>query len=810
MMKRLAVFLFLASATFAMGTTRAELRAISLEDLTARLEQGHGGDSLATVARERASRMARLAESDPAQALRLAMPDGARALLAPRVRDFVEERVEVEGSLEVLVEDRNDGSRRLTFLHADSGDRFELSFASQPTAYLTGTRVRVSGVRFDSVIAVASGKQDLQKVSNGLSTQAANIVSGTFGVQKTAVILVKFSDTVSEPYTIASAQNVMATTSNFDLETSYGQTWLAPDVFGWFPIAQSSSVCDYSTTATLARNAATAAGVNLSLYTHYVYAFPNNACGWWGLGTVGSLPYSQAWINGSFQLMVVGHEMGHNFGLDHSHSLDCGSTVLTSPCTTSEYGDTMDIMGSSSPYHFNSFQKERLGWLGYGSSPALTSVTANGSYTINAMETNSAGPKALKIARGTTGNYFYVEARRGLGFDAGLTSNANVTNGVIVHMAMPVDSNSSDLLDMTAGTTSWSDPALVAGQSFFDSTSGITISVTSASSSGAVVAVSFGGPAPTPTPSPTPTPTPAPSCSHVAPLVSMSPGQSAAVKSGTQVTFTVSVTNKDVSPCTTSSFAMTDSVLPGWTGTLSASSLSLAPGAAGSVTIKVTSPASAVNGSYNVSSTAKNSSATTVTSSGSATYLVSNPVSTTGGTLSDDFTRPDASSLGSSWAATSGSLVVASNMAKTGLGTAGLSSAVVSSLAGTTQTVDIDFTSMDNNLGPTFGIMLRYQDANNYYLIQRVTGGSSRLYISKVVNGVTTALANVGITNPQKGVSFHMTGRANGNTISLDFGGVNKLNVTDSTFATGKVGFQIYNKNANVQQQADNFKAVVQ
>src|SRR4249919_796994 len=106
MMKRIAASLFLAGATFAFGTTRADLRSISLEDLTARLEHGQGAE-ISAVARERASRMGRLAESNPAEALRLAMPDGDRALLAPRVRDFVEERVEVEGSLEVLIEDRN-------------------------------------------------------------------------------------------------------------------------------------------------------------------------------------------------------------------------------------------------------------------------------------------------------------------------------------------------------------------------------------------------------------------------------------------------------------------------------------------------------------------------------------------------------------------------------------------------------------------------------------------------------------------------------------------------------------------------------
>ena len=810
MIKRIAASLLLAGASLTYAATRADFRATSLEDLTARLEQGHGGDALAAVAKERASRLAKIAQSDPAQALRLALPDSARALMAPRVRDFVEESVELEGSLEVLVEDRADGSRTLMFLQADNGERYELSFASQPSAaYQTGARVRVSGVKFESVIAVASGKQDLHKVSGGLSTQSVNALSQAFGVQKTLVMLVNFSDNPTQPYTVASAQSVMSQTSNFDLENSYGQTWLQADVVGWYTIAQSQSVCDYNTTSALARSAATAAGVNTANYNRYLIAFPSNACGWWGLGTVGGWP-STAWVNGSFQLMVVGHEMGHNLGLDHSHSLDCGSTVLTSPCTTNEYGDLLDIMGQSYPYHFNSFQKERLGWLGYGTSPAITTVTASGSYTINAMEINSTGSKALKIARGTTGTYFYVEARRGLGVDAGLTGNTNVTNGVIVHTAVPADSNSSNLLDMTAGTSSWSDPALVAGQSFYDSVSGLTIAVASASANGAVVSVTFGGPQPTPTPSPTPTPTPAPSCVHVAPVVAMSPGQSAAVKAGTLVTFTVSVTNKDASPCTASTFGLTGSVVAGWTGTLSAASLSLAPGATNSVTLKVTSPSSAVNGTYGVSSTAKNTAATTMTSSGAASYLVSNPVSTTGGTITDSFDRADASSLGSAWTQTQGNFVVAGNMARTALGYQGTSQAVVTGLAGATQTVDIDFTSMDNNLGPQFGIMLRYQDPNNYYLIHRVTGGSSRLYISKVVNGVATGLANVGITNPAKGLSFHITGRVTGSTLSLDFGGVNKLNINDSTFATGKVGFQIINKNANVQQLADNFKATVQ
>jgi hypothetical protein len=923
MTKRVVVLLVLASAAVAFADSRiVSPRDASLEALTAALEQGHSGDELVAVAAERQARLSNLVQTDAARALREALSGPTRSNLSPRVRDFVEERVEFEGTLEVLVEDRDDGSRMLFSLELDSGDRYALYFVSQPTNLLTGERVRVSGLRVDNAIAIDSGQSDIRRVAGATtsSIEATAVVPNTFGAQKTVILLVNFSNNPVQPYTTAQANSVaFTTTSNFDLENSYGQTWLTGDVFGWFTIPLTSTICDPATLGLEAQSAATAAGVNLTNYDHYVYVFPGNSCAFGGLATVGGSP-SHAWINGSLALGVLGHEMGHNLGLLHSHSLDCGNVVLGTPCTMVEYGDTVDIMAMAS-YHFNAFQKERLGWLNYGSSPPLTTVTASGTYTIGPLEAIGSESKALKIPRGTTGSFFYVELRQGLGFDAKLVSNTNITNGVVVHLASPSDWNSSDLLDMTAGTSSWADPALTVGQNYTDSTSGVSITVNSVSATGASVTVVLNG---------APPPPPPPSCTHAAPAVSLVPSQTAGVAAGTALSFTLSVTNKDVSPCTASVFNLAAGVPSGWTGALTAASLSVSPGASSSTTLKVTSPTSAINGSYTASSSATNSTAATASTSASAAYVVSNtppppgcthvapaaslvpspstaeaagtavsftlsvtnkdlspctasvfnlassvpsgwtgaltaaslsvspgasssttltvtsPISATngsytvsssatnstaatasasasasyvvnnppsggsGGTFSDDFNRADSSSLGSAWTGVSGSLVVAGTMAKSALGVTGNHVALVSILSGTTETAEADFTSVDSNLGPRFGVILRYKDSKNYYQIYRQTGGSSRLLVSKFVNGVETILGTMSVANPAKGVAFHIKGQVAGATLTLDFNGVRRVTTYDSTFSTGKVGVLIGNNSGTYQQQADNFSATVQ
>jgi hypothetical protein len=573
-------------------------------------ERGQALSLLLAIARDRHGQLGELMEGNPAELLRIALPPALRAALPPEAAALVEQDADADGELEVLHVDYADASAdRYEYALRTAMERLALHFASAPPTHLmSGTHVRARGLRVGNALALDS--------ASALTVAKATALPNTLGAQKTLMMLVNFSDLATQPYSVAQAQSVLATTSNFDYEASYQQTWLTSTVAGWFTIASTSTTCDYNTIASQAQQAASKAGYVLSNYNRYVYVFPGNACGWWGLGTVGGNP-SHAWINTryGFSLTVLGHEMGHNLGLYHAHSLDCGTApYAASGCSMAEYGDVFDLMGNSGRTpHYNAYQKERLGWLNAGVSPPLltaSSQTGTATYAIAPVEdARDTRPRAVKIPQNDSctspQKWLYVESRQATGFDAFLAGNTNVLSGVLVHAVTDGDPNSSNLLDMTPATTAWTDSALVAGLSYVDPVRGVAITPQAAGATGATVAVTM----------------PAASCTHLSPAVALTPASTVWTSAGATVSYTATVTNKDGCGCAASTFDLASALPAGWSAS-AARTGSIAPGASGAASVLVTAPAAAVAGIYDVTFTAANSVAPTVTGKAAGTVAI--------------------------------------------------------------------------------------------------------------------------------------------------------------------------------------------
>ncbi len=555
--------------------------------------------------------------------------------------------VQIEGVLEILVEDSPTGARTLHFLKS-ADRRYVLQFPGKPPARLrAGSHVRVRGTQADGTITLTSGYSSVQLLALDLSgTGSTDTVSATgaptlqntLGEQRTLVLLVNFQDTATnQPFSVDQArQAVFGAVTDYYREASFGQTWFSGDAYGWFTLPLAST-CNTLAIGDAADQAAQAAGINLASYGRLIYIVKQSiGCTWAGVSTYGLYP-SKAWINGTLDGMVIAHELGHGLGLAHSNYLDCTDGTLGSICVTAQ-DDKFDAMGSSPAIgHFNAFQKERLNWFLPGD---ILTVTASGTYTLQPYElAGGSNPKALKIMKSTdaaTGSttWYYLEYRQALGFDGFISGNTNVLNGVLIHTAVDSDAYSSLLLDMTPNSQpldGWdrSDPALASAQTFADSNSGVTITTQWANSSTSGVSVSLSRP----------------SCLHANPTVTISPSQSQPTSAGTAVSYTVSVSNNDTLGCAPSTFTLQATVPAGWPAIFAAPALTLSPAVSASTVVTVTSPASVAEGTYPIGVTATNSAYASATASAATSYVIGATRSVTVSTDKQIYTRNQTASV---------------------------------------------------------------------------------------------------------------------------------------------------------------------
>lgn len=214
-------------------------------------------------------------------------------------------------------------------------------------------------------------------------------------------------------------------------ENSYGIETMAGKVFGPYQITMPGG-CNVDNIVSQAEAAMIDKGHDPSQFRQMMFYFPSGlGCDFAGLASVGSPenPARNSWYAGSFGCTTRNQELGHNYGMGHSHAYSCPATPegFSHPpyeeCEHIEYGHPYDPMGNGCG-HMNVVQKTFMGWL---EGCNVVTTTSSGTFNLMANERPCNGTQALRF-QAYDGRYYYLEYRTGEGqFLAG--------SGVLINLA---------------------------------------------------------------------------------------------------------------------------------------------------------------------------------------------------------------------------------------------------------------------------------------------------------------------------------------------------------------------------------------
>ncbi len=569
----------------------------------------------------------------------------------------LEERKKVSGKFEYLVVHYGDYDTGFSvdefyLTEEKTNKRYKVYMKGEPNL-MTDDLVTIDGVVLDDNIATSENLINLisspnrskgvsvnqkdsklekffSKISSLFKLNKAEAQTTTPVKKKLAVILINWQNDTRTSFTVDSARATIFTNPNsaraYYRENSFGKMDLVGknntdgDVYGYVTIPYDNTSCSsmYRTWSNAADTQLRNSGVDLTGYDMKMYIFPYlSSCGWSGLGNIGGAPAS-SWINTTAQGTIM-HEIGHNLGAHHASSWSCtegGVPVSISEnynCSLGEYGDMYNVMGRSSSWkHMSNYNKGTtvysLNWLNSTNTKTLDR-NSGGNYTLVPIESSSSGIQSLRIPRniGSDGkplDYYYVEFRQPIGFDANISSYA--TNGLIIRIASDYNVvDKSKLIDTVPSTSVFDDAPLAVGRTFTDSSKSISITNVAVATTGATVNVTFGELP----------------CTQTNPSFTMTP-TSASLFAGQSTSFSYTLKNNNSSNCPNQTYSVIPTLPSGFTQTPSSISHSLASGQSITGSLIVTLPTTLTGTSYTITQTAQNSSFTSYKTSASASISV--------------------------------------------------------------------------------------------------------------------------------------------------------------------------------------------
>jgi hypothetical protein len=311
----------------------------------------------------------------------------------------------------------------------------------------------LAGHMYTFRIAALDNSNNVSQLSTGLVVTALSNspVSGTKSVK---VLLLRFPDWPTEPYTTNYANDVIFnnpfSVKKFFEEVSYGKVTLSGDSEGWYTLPNyGSNYCTFTLNGGLWYGCNTAQMLNDALSV-----IPNSArIGTndivilliHGMGTVGLSggKYKYIAATNGFFVDVITHEIGHDFnatqhagGWDSCTPYPVGPDIFSpvglNSCTVGRYTDPYDTMAAGNSMHFNMFIKEKMGFLAPSN---IQVVTSDGDYVLHMAELPTNGVQMIKIPLPYEAFYF-LEYRTATGFDGPNTPDIfqPPIDGVLIHL----------------------------------------------------------------------------------------------------------------------------------------------------------------------------------------------------------------------------------------------------------------------------------------------------------------------------------------------------------------------------------------